>query len=77
MHAWQATSRPRSEPIGVRWLIAPRDVGGGVVQLPGALATPGVEAAPGLAVRAGGCPEELVDEEPKRPGREVFAERAR
>lgn len=36
-----------------------------------------LEDATGLEVRAGGFPEELVDEEPKRPGREVFAERAR
>src|SRR5690606_11300535 len=36
-----------------------------------------LEDATGLEVRAAGFPEELVDEEPKRPGREVFAERAR
>lgn len=48
LHAWRAASRPRSEPIGVRWLIAPRDVGAGVVQLQGALAKAGVEAALGL-----------------------------
>lgn len=36
-----------------------------------------LEDATGLEVRAGGFPEELVDDEPKRPGREVFADRAR
>jgi len=36
-----------------------------------------LEDPTGLEVRAGGFPEELVDDEPKRPGREVFADRAR
>lgn len=36
-----------------------------------------LEDATGLEVRAGGFPEELVNDEPKRPGREVFADRAR
>lgn len=45
LHTWQAASRPWSEPIGARWLIAPRDVWSGVVQLHGALAKVGVEAA--------------------------------
>lgn len=48
LQAWRTANRPRSVPIGLRWLIAPGARGGDVARLQASLVDAGVDACVGL-----------------------------